>query len=211
MPALVIQYLVPFSTYESPSRTARVFMAATSEPASGSLKQYDACDSPDAIRGRYRCLRSSEPQLMTGIMPSFEISIIRLVDAQARDSSSTMIAWVTWSAPVPPYSTGMPRAGSSMDRQASKLSHGYSPVSSTSAARGAILSSQNWRSTARNSCCSSVSVIGCTPSSLPPRHAQRVPRMLQLLAGSYKLDPRTTLLPGPGGSGLPDPSTGTPA
>src|SRR3954464_12425140 len=118
MPALVIQCLAPFSTYESPSRTARVFIDATSEPASASDRQYEACDSPDAIRGRYSDLSSSEPQFMTGIIPSFDISIINDVDAQARDSSSTMIAWVTGSAPAPPYSTGMPRAGSSIDRQA---------------------------------------------------------------------------------------------
>src|SRR3954447_9581190 len=58
----------------------------------------------------------------------------------------------------------MPRAGISIDFSASKLSHGYSAVRSTSAARGAILSSQNWRMTARNSRCSSESVMGCTPS-----------------------------------------------
>src|SRR4051795_7068406 len=58
----------------------------------------------------------------------------------------------------------MPRAGSSIDLMDSKLSHGYSALRSTSAARGAILSSQNWRMTARNSRCSSESVMGCTPS-----------------------------------------------
>jgi len=36
-PALVIQALVPSSTQVSPSRTARVRMAAASEPASRSL------------------------------------------------------------------------------------------------------------------------------------------------------------------------------
>ena len=35
-PALVIQHLVPFSTQSSPSRTARVRMAAASDPASRS-------------------------------------------------------------------------------------------------------------------------------------------------------------------------------
>jgi len=35
-PALVIQHLVPFRTQSSPSRTARVRMAAASEPASRS-------------------------------------------------------------------------------------------------------------------------------------------------------------------------------
>jgi hypothetical protein len=39
---------------------------------------------------------------MTGIIPSFEMSIMRLVEAQTLASSSTMIAWVTWSAPLPP-------------------------------------------------------------------------------------------------------------
>src|SRR4051794_19413608 len=112
------------------------------------------------------------------------MSMIKLVDTHARDSSSTMIAWVTWSAPVPPYSTGNPSAGSSIERHASKLSHEYSPVSSTSAARGAILSSQNWRITARNSRCSSVRVMGCTP---PVSH--RWAKMTPVLAESYKLDP----------------------
>ena len=36
-------------------------------------------------------------------------------------------------------------------------------VRSVSAASGASLSSANWRTTARNSCCSGVSVIGCMP------------------------------------------------
>src|SRR3954469_12938870 len=58
----------------------------------------------------------------------------------------------------------MPRAGISIDFRASKLSQGYSAARSTSAARGAILSSQNWRMAARNSRCSSESVMGCTPS-----------------------------------------------
>ena len=39
---------------------------------------------------------------MMGIMPSLEMSMVTLVDAHARASSSTMMAWVTWSAPAPP-------------------------------------------------------------------------------------------------------------
>src|SRR3954453_12235258 len=127
---------------------------------------------------------------MTGIIPSLEISIMRLVEAQARDSSSTMIAWVTWSAPWPPYPSGMPREGNSMATQALKLSHGYSAVSSTSAARGAILSSQNCRMTLRNSRCSSVRVIGCTvPVSRPPAVGDDVGAMpVRLLAENLPLD-----------------------
>ena len=42
MPALVIQTFVPVRTYESPSRTARIVIEATSLPASASDRQYDA-------------------------------------------------------------------------------------------------------------------------------------------------------------------------
>ncbi len=45
---------------------------------------------------------------MIGSIESLEMSSIRLVDAHTRASSSAAIAWVTRSAPAPPYSTGMP-------------------------------------------------------------------------------------------------------
>ena len=68
----------------------------------------------------YRRFSSSEPQFMTGIIPSLEMRSVTEVEAQTRASSSTAMAWVTWSAPAPPNSAGMPRAGSSISRQASK-------------------------------------------------------------------------------------------
>ena len=52
-----------------------------------------------------------------------EMRIVSAVDAHTRANSSTMIAWVVLSAPEPPYSTGIPRAGSSMARQSAKFSH----------------------------------------------------------------------------------------
>ncbi len=56
MPAFVIHTLLPVRTYESPSRTARVVIEATSLPASASDRQYEPCDSPLATRGRYVAL-----------------------------------------------------------------------------------------------------------------------------------------------------------
>ena len=56
---------------------------------------------------------------MIGSIPSFEISIVTDVDAQPRASSSAMIAWVTMSAPAPPYSSGTQSAGRSISTQAS--------------------------------------------------------------------------------------------
>src|SRR5262252_7744403 len=143
IPALVIQDFMPESTYESPSRTARACIDATSEPAPGSDRQYEPWLSPDAMRGTYFRFSSSEPQLRIGIVARREIKMVSAVDAQTRASSSTMTAWVVLSAPEPPYSTGMPRAGSSMARQSAKFSHEYVAVRSSSAARGAILFSAN--------------------------------------------------------------------
>src|SRR5262245_10599662 len=91
-----------------------------------------------------------------------------------------------------------------MDCSALNVSHEYSARSSLVAASGAILSSQNCRSTRRNSCCSSVRVMGCMVKSLPQRQDYRGPmpallarRMrvvllaaatLLLLTGCVKLD-----------------------
>ena len=52
-------------------------------------------------------------------MPSLEIRRVTAVEAHTRAISSAMMAWVIMSAPAPPYSTGIPSAGSSMSRQAS--------------------------------------------------------------------------------------------
>ena len=59
----------------------------------------------------YFVFSSSEPKFITGSMPSFEMRNMRLADASTRASSSTTIAWVTRSAPAPPYSAGMPQGG----------------------------------------------------------------------------------------------------
>ena len=91
---------------------------ATSLPASASDRQYEPCDSPLATRGRYSRLSSSLAKLVIGSVDSFEISSIKLVDAHTRASSSAAIACVTRSAPAPPYSTGRPSAGSSIDTSA---------------------------------------------------------------------------------------------
>ena len=77
--------------------------------------------------------------------------MVRDVDAQTRASSSAMIAWVTMSAPAPPYSTGTPSAGSSSSTQASNEARGKAPSRSTWAAWGAIRASAKCRRVSRNS------------------------------------------------------------
>ena len=62
---LVIRLFAPFTTYSSPSRTARVSMAWTSLPALGSVMQMPPRFSPVAIRGRNRSFCSGVPWVVT--------------------------------------------------------------------------------------------------------------------------------------------------
>ena len=88
-------------------------------------------------------------------MPSLFTAGISEDAAQARATSSMMIAVAMASAPAPPYSAGMCAAAKSALASASYTSQGNSPDSSTSAARGAILSSARARTASRIASCSS--------------------------------------------------------
>jgi hypothetical protein len=59
---LVMNILLPFITQPSPFFTARVFMAAASEPAAASVSAQAPSVSPVANRGRYFFFCSSEPK-----------------------------------------------------------------------------------------------------------------------------------------------------
>ena len=61
--AYEIQFFWPLRTYVSPSRRACVRMAATSEPAPGSVSPKQASFSPFACGTRYFCFCSSVPYL----------------------------------------------------------------------------------------------------------------------------------------------------
>jgi hypothetical protein len=56
----------PLITHLSPSRTAVVWMLATSEPASGSVMARQAIFSPRIDGTRYRCFCSSVPNRSIG-------------------------------------------------------------------------------------------------------------------------------------------------
>jgi len=137
---LVIQFLVPFITHSSPSRSACVRIAAGSLPASGSDRQNAGDHSPDAQRGNNRALSSSEPNNATGNVPSSWTIKINALDAHTRAISSTAICNINVPVPVPPNSSvnGNPKMSCSANN--SRTSHGYSPRASISAARGATRS-----------------------------------------------------------------------
>ena len=102
-------------------------------------------------------MSSSDPASSSGIVPSLFTAGISDDAAQARATSSITIAVAIASAPAPPYASGMCTAAKSFLARASNTSQGNSPDSSTSAARGAILSSARSRMASRSASCSSVS------------------------------------------------------
>ena len=63
---LVIQFFEPLMTYSSPLRTATVFWAAASEPASGSVRPKQPSFSPRAKGTRNSRFCSSVPNFDTG-------------------------------------------------------------------------------------------------------------------------------------------------
>jgi hypothetical protein len=79
-------------THSSPSRTARVRIACTSDPACGSVIEYAERTSPLAIRGRKCCRCSSVPNVL--IIQAEMKCVFRTPesDIQPRESSTWISA-----------------------------------------------------------------------------------------------------------------------
>ena len=90
IPPLLIHILVPFRTYESPSLRARVAIAATSEPPSGSVRPKQPTVSPLASPGRNRARCSSLPYRWMGYMTRELWTLTKLRSPESIRSSSYM-------------------------------------------------------------------------------------------------------------------------
>ena len=141
-------------THSSPSRTAVVRIAAGSLPASGSDSAKAGLHSPEAHLGSQASFCSSVPKSWIGSVPSSWTIRIRALDAQARAISSTATLSISVPVPVPPYSVGKGSPSRSCSAKSFRMSQGYSPVASISAARGATRCATICRMVSRNSLCS---------------------------------------------------------
>ncbi|MBS1251622.1 MAG: hypothetical protein MAG451_00655 [Anaerolineales bacterium] len=94
MPPLEMNRFWPLMTYSSPSRSARVVMAETSVPASGSVTaKAPSFTSPgSARRGSHWAFCSSLPMRRMGIAASSEASTAVAMPAQPQKSSSAIRA-----------------------------------------------------------------------------------------------------------------------
>ena len=111
----------PLITQESPSRRARVFNPATSEPASGSVTAIEQIVSPRMIAGRYFCFCSGVPR---SVMWTADMSVWTSTDEVKppkveRPSSSAHTIDASGPMSVPPYSAAwrMPRKPSAPMRR----------------------------------------------------------------------------------------------
>ncbi len=105
---LVMNIFRPFSTQVSPSRTARVVIPATSEPASGSVSAIAPIFSPLIAGRRYRSFSASVPNSpMAGVhMWVWTAIAIGIEPAPHRASSSMNRRLLARSPPEPPQASG---------------------------------------------------------------------------------------------------------
>ena len=83
-----MKVLAPFSTYVSPSRTARVCTLARSEPVPGSVMQMPRSISPRIAGGSQRRFCSSVPQVRMYGMQMDEWTAVMMPCARRQASSS---------------------------------------------------------------------------------------------------------------------------
>src|SRR3954453_1666523 len=169
-------------THSSPSRTAVVRIAAGSLPASGSDSAKAGDHSPVAHLGSHCSFCSSVPNSWIASVPSSWTMRISALEAHARATSSTATLSINVPVPVPPYSTGNGSPSRACSANSLRMSHGYSPVRSISAARGATFSVTICRIVSRKSLCSA----GRSYVSDVAADGALMPRMLLRTAGHPK-------------------------
>ena len=106
MSAPLVKTLAPFTTYSSPSRTARVCSEARSVPASGSVYPMAKLTSPARMAGRKNDFCSSVPKRMM-VGPTV-FTVTNGNGALARRVSSKKMNWSVAGRPWPPNSLGHP-------------------------------------------------------------------------------------------------------
>ncbi len=87
-----MKHFDPLITHLSALRTARVFIDATSDPASGSVRQNDASSGASVSRPRYSFLSDSDPARISGAVASPLQPTDVWIPEQPHDISSSISA-----------------------------------------------------------------------------------------------------------------------
>src|SRR3954452_7389179 len=160
-----MKHLEPLRTHWLPFFTAVVFMPATSEPASGSVRQNEASFGSSQSMPRYFFFSSSDAATMSGADASpLQLSEVAMPE-QPQPISSSMMAPVRLSRPGPPYSSGTWVFMSPTSQAFLMISSGQVPSLSYSQATGRISFSAKECASSRRSFCSSVRVKSTATSA----------------------------------------------
>jgi hypothetical protein len=142
----------PLITQQSPSRRARVFRPATSEPASGSVTAIEQTVSPRMIAGRYFCFCADVPRRVMCTADMSECTRVDEVKPPKEERPSSSAKTIEESGPmsVPPYSASwrMPRKPSAPMRR--KISRGIFPSRSHASPCGTTSFSTKRRTCSRS-------------------------------------------------------------
>src|SRR5215470_5901272 len=158
---VVMNCLTPLTIHSLPASSARVRIAAASEPACGSLRQKQPRSSPRASCGSHQLFWFSLPKLRIGPHTTeFWTLTIVAHDASPAAISSSMSASETWSSPAPPQRSGTQTPKRPSGPISFNASRGKAAVRSHSAARGVSRARANRRTVSRIISCSPVSIIG---------------------------------------------------
>ena len=165
-PAFVMNVFEPLRTYSSPSRTAVVWMPATSEPAPGSVRPKQQRIGASSSGPSHCCFCSSVPAMRTGPAPRpFAPIDVPMPEQPQLSSSPTSMP----SKHAELRGRRTPRAGAGSSGRPRAPSRSRRPdgscCSSYSAACGRISFSANSRASSRSAFCSSVSANETPPAT----------------------------------------------
>src|SRR5262245_11043701 len=158
---VVMNCLTPLTIHSLPASSARVRIAAASEPACGSLRQKQPRSAPRASCGSHQLFWLSLPKLRIGPHTTeFWTLTIVAHDASPAAISSSTSASETWSSPAPPQRSGTQTPKRPSGPISFNASRGNAAVRSHSAARGVSRARANRRTVSRIISCSAVIIIG---------------------------------------------------
>src|SRR5215217_6198603 len=177
---LVTHCLWPEIRYPPETFSARVCIAAASEPASGSVRAKHPIFSPRARSGIQRAFCSSVPWAKIGSVPALVCTAsVTPTPASARLISSISSTYERKSVPPPPYSSGTHKPMNPGPASFSNISVGKRSSRSRCAACGSTSRSANSAARSLTSCCAAL-----RSKSIAPFFVQLATRNRRTLARS---------------------------
>jgi hypothetical protein len=154
---LEIQIFEPLSRYPPSAGTARVRIAAASDPACGSVRAKAPSAAPESIGGSHSAFCSADPHVSTGYCDRIWTDKVMADAMSAAPISSITSVQPTYEKPAPPSASANGAAVRPRAPMPAKIERSNRSDSSRSMADGAISRAANSRTVSRRRRSSSVS------------------------------------------------------